>query len=30
VTGQTLTCPTGRLCYAMTQEVLLPNLKPLQ
>jgi prepilin-type N-terminal cleavage/methylation domain-containing protein len=30
VTGQTLACPTGRLCYAMTQEVLLPNLKPLQ
>jgi type II secretory pathway component PulJ len=22
-------CPVGRYCYAMTQEVLLPNLKPL-
>jgi prepilin-type N-terminal cleavage/methylation domain-containing protein len=30
VTDQTLACPAGRLCYAMTQEVLLPNLKPLQ
>ncbi|WP_448569348.1 PilW family protein [Thermus sp.] len=30
VTGQTLTCPAGRLCYAMTQEVLMPNLKPVQ
>ena len=30
VTGQTLTCPANRLCYGMTQEVLMPNLKPLQ
>ncbi|WP_022798240.1 PilW family protein [Thermus islandicus] len=29
VTGQTLTCPPGRACYALTQEVLMPNLKPL-
>jgi prepilin-type N-terminal cleavage/methylation domain-containing protein len=29
VTGQTLTCPRGRACYALTQEVLMPNLKPL-
>ncbi len=30
VTGQTLTCPAGRICYALTQEVLMPNLKPVQ
>lgn len=30
VTGQSLACPAGRLCYAMTQEVLMPNLKPVQ
>lgn len=28
--GLTLTCPRDRLCYAMTQEVLMPNLKPVQ
>lgn len=27
---QTLVCPAQRLCYAMTQEVLMPNLKPVQ
>ncbi|AFV76279.1 prepilin-type N-terminal cleavage/methylation domain-containing protein [Thermus oshimai JL-2] len=30
VSGQSLTCPANRLCYAMTQEVLMPNLKPVQ
>jgi len=30
VTGQTLACPAGRICYALTQEVLMPNLKPVQ
>ncbi|AAS81200.1 PilW family protein [Thermus thermophilus] len=29
VTGKTLACPQGRACYALTQEVLMPNLKPL-
>ncbi|GGM91118.1 hypothetical protein GCM10007092_00020 [Thermus composti] len=29
VSGQTVTCPPGRACYALRQEVLLPNLKPL-
>ncbi|ULR41549.1 PilW family protein [Thermus sp. NEB1569] len=29
VTHQTLPCPPGRACYALTQEVLMPNLKPL-
>ncbi len=27
--GQTVPCPLGRGCYALRQEVLLPNLKPL-
>lgn len=26
-TGQTVTCPADRYCYAMSQEVLMPNLK---
>lgn len=26
-TGGTVTCPTDHFCYAMTQRVLLPNLK---
>lgn len=30
VTGLRLACPAERLCYAMTQEVLMPNLKPVQ
>ncbi len=29
VTRQALPCPSGRACYALTQEVLMPNLKPL-
>lgn len=29
VSGETVTCPAGRGCYALRQEVLLPNLKPL-
>ncbi|GAB6942825.1 PilW family protein [Thermus brockianus] len=29
VSGEALTCPQGRACYALRQEVLLPNLKPL-
>ncbi|MGQ9692359.1 MAG: PilW family protein [Thermaceae bacterium] len=28
--GETLSCPEGRICYGMTQEVLMPNLKPVQ
>ena len=27
VGGQTVTCPEGFICYAMTQEVQMPNLK---
>lgn len=27
VTGQSVTCPAGRYCYDVTQEVLMPNLK---
>ncbi|MDM7324468.1 MAG: prepilin-type N-terminal cleavage/methylation domain-containing protein [Thermus sp.] len=27
--GGKVACPTGRRCYALRQEVLLPNLKPL-
>ncbi len=30
VSGQEVACPEGHLCFALTQEVLLPNLKPLQ
>ncbi|TBH17404.1 prepilin-type N-terminal cleavage/methylation domain-containing protein [Thermus thermamylovorans] len=29
VSGQEVTCPQGRACYALRQEVLMPNLKPL-
>lgn len=29
VSGASFACPTGRTCYALRQEVLLPNLKPL-
>ncbi|WP_243029311.1 prepilin-type N-terminal cleavage/methylation domain-containing protein [Thermus altitudinis] len=29
VSGETVTCLAGRGCYALRQEVLLPNLKPL-
>ncbi|MDW8358725.1 PilW family protein [Thermus sp.] len=28
-TGQSVSCPQGRACYALRQEVLMPNLKPL-
>lgn len=28
-TGQALTCPRGKACYTLRQEVLMPNLKPL-
>lgn len=29
VSGASVACPAGRGCYALRQEVLLPNLKPL-
>lgn len=29
VSGESVTCPAGRGCYALRQEVLMPNLKPL-
>ncbi|WP_038056248.1 PilW family protein [Thermus amyloliquefaciens] len=29
LSGETLTCPANRGCYALRQEVLMPNLKPL-
>ncbi|KPD32200.1 PilW family protein [Thermus scotoductus] len=29
VSGEDVSCPVGRGCYALRQEVLLPNLKPL-
>ncbi|WP_105317389.1 PilW family protein [Thermus tenuipuniceus] len=28
-TGHQVTCPSQRACYALRQEVLMPNLKPL-
>lgn len=29
VSGQSVSCPRGRSCYTLRQEVLMPNLKPL-
>ncbi|UZX14347.1 prepilin-type N-terminal cleavage/methylation domain-containing protein [Thermus sp. PS18] len=29
VSNESLSCPAGRGCYALRQEVLMPNLKPL-
>ncbi|WP_279165308.1 PilW family protein [Thermus scotoductus] len=29
VSGEQVSCPQGRACYALRQEVLMPNLKPL-